>query len=155
MGSNMWIIISSVGVVIIAVLSVVAWRLQNQVKQAEDKKLAQRQEYDRQVQDKRDSINKSIQILAKSLREDQLSKTEAAIRISALLEFLGVEDTTKEKYSAFFQLAEATAHIPILEKWKALSTKEKLHYDSEREVLEEKYGDFVVDAAMRIIGNNF
>jgi len=151
----MWLVISSIGVIIIVVLSVVAWRLQSQVKQAYDKKLEQRQEYDRQVQDKRDSRNKSIQILAKSLGEDQLSKTEAAIRIGTLLEFLGIDDVVRNEYSAFFQLAEATAHIPILEKWKVLPAVEKLRYDNEREALEEKYGDFVVDAAKRILGKYF
>lgn len=151
----MWIALSIVGLIIIAVLSLVAFNLQKQVKQAEDKKLAQQQAYDRQVQEKRDSMNRSIQILAKSLGEDQLSKTEAAIRIGALLEFLDVSDAVKEEYSAFFQLAEATAHIPILEKWKALPTKEKLRYDSERQALEDQYGDFVVDAAKRIVGQYF
>jgi hypothetical protein len=151
----MWLVISSIGVIIIVVLSVVAWRLQSQVKQVHDKKLEQRQQYDRQVQDKRDSRNKSIQILAKSLGEDQLSKTEAAIRIGTLLEFLGIDDVVRNEYSAFFQLAEATVHIPILEKWKVLPAKEKLRYDNEREALEEKYGDFVVDAAKRILGKYF
>lgn len=151
----MWLIVGGVGLVVIVVLSVIAFRLQAQVKQAEEKKLAQQQAYDKQVQDKRDSMNRSIQILAQGLVEGQLSKTEAAIRIGALLEFLDVSDAVKEEYSAFFQLAEATAHIPILEKWKALSAKEKLRYDKERDSLEEKFGDFVVDSAKRVIGVSF
>lgn len=151
----MWIIISSIGVIIIASLSVMAFRLQKEVRQAEEKQREQQQAYEKQAQEKRDSMNRSIQILAQGVVEGQLSQTEAAIRIGALLEFLDVSDDVKEDYSAFFQLAEATAHIPILEKWKALPTKEKRRYDKEREALEEKYGDFVVDAAKRVMGVEF
>jgi len=143
------------GVIIIAVLSVIAYRLQQKVKQVEMAKEAQRQEHEKKAKEKRDSMNKSIQILAQGLREDQVTKTEAAIRISVLLEFLGVDDSVKAEYSALFQLAEASAHIPILDKWKALSTKEKMRYDNERMALEEKYGDFVINAAERIKGQYF
>jgi hypothetical protein len=151
----MWAVLSVVAIIVVVGLAYYAFQLQTKVNTIEKQKTAQKQAFDKQAQEKRDSMNKSIQILARGLDDDQLSKTEAAIRIGALLEFLGVDDHVKEQYSAFFQLAEATAHIPMLDKWKALPTKEKLRYDSEREALEEKYGDFVVDAGKRIIGDVF
>ena len=151
----MWAVLSVVAIIVVVGLAYYAFQLQTKVNAIEQKKVAQQVVLDKQAQEKRDSMNKSIQILAQGLSEGQLSKTEASIRIGALLEFLGVGESVKEEYSAFFQLAEATAHIPILEKWKALPTKEKLRYDSEREALEEKYGDFVVDAGKRILGKSF
>ena len=151
----MWAVLLVVAVMIVIGLAYYAFQLQTKVNDIEKQKAEQQKLLDKQAQEKRESMNKSIQILAQGLSEGQLSKTEAAIRIGALLEFLGVDDNVKEEYSAFFQLAEATAHIPILDKWKALSTKEKLRYDSEREALEEKYGDFVVDAGKRILNKSF
>jgi uncharacterized protein HemX len=155
----MWAVLSVVAIIIVIGLAYYAFQLQVKVNVIEKKRTLQQQEQqlmvDKQAQEKRDSMNKSIQILAQGLSEGQLSKTEAAIRIGALLEFLGADDRVKEQYSAFFQLAEATAHIPILGKWKALPTKEKLRYDGERETLEETYGDFVVDAGKRILGQRF
>lgn len=151
----MLILFALLGTVIIIVLAVIAWRLQQKVKEVEAEKERQQLEHEKQKQQKRDSMNKSIQVLAQGIVEDQLTKTEGAIRISVLMEFLAVEDAAKEEFSAFFQLAEATAHIPILEKWKELPTKEKLRYDSEREELEGKFGDFIVDAAKRIQGREF
>ncbi|EGG95423.1 Periplasmic/membrane protein [gamma proteobacterium IMCC1989] len=155
----MWAVLSVVAIIVIVGLAYYAFTLQTQVNAIEKQKMEKEKEQqltlNKQAQEKRDSMNKSIQILARGLDDDQLSKTEASIRIGALLEFLDVDDNVKEEYSAFFQLAEATAHIPILDKWKVLPTKEKLRYDSEREALEEKYGDFVVDASKRIIGKNF
>lgn len=148
-------VIVGVAVLIVAVLAVIAYRLQTKVNTIEAEKAEQERELEVQAQKKRDSMNKSIQILAQSLHTDQVSKTEAAIRISVLMEFLGVDDAVKEEYSALFQLADATAHIPILEKWKALPTKEKLRYDNDRMASEEQYGDFVVDAAKRLMGQTF
>lgn len=143
------------GGVIITVLAIIAFRLQQQVKQKEQQQEEQKQLFEENEQRNRSSMNKSIQVLAQGLVSDQLTKTEAAIRISVLLEYLGVDASIKEEYSALFQLAEATAHIPILEQWKALPTKEKLRYDKEREELEKTYGDFVLDAAKRISGKSF
>ena len=142
-------------VVIIVVLAIVAYRLQSKVKKVEASQQQQLRQYEEQKQEKRDSMNKSIQILAQGVVADQLTLTEGAIRISVLLEFLGVSSEQKESYSAFYQLAEATAHIPILEKWKSLPTKEKLQYDNERLRLEQQYGDFVMNAAKRILGQSF
>jgi hypothetical protein len=149
------IIMVVVAIGVVLVLGIVAFRLQSKVKAMEAEKKAQLVAFEKQTQEKRESMNKSIQILAQGVQENQLSKTEAAIRIGALLEFLGVDNNVKEEFSAFFQLAEATAHIPILDKWKSLPTKEKLRYDNERVLVEEKYGDFVADAAKRIIGRAF
>ncbi|MFT5118649.1 MAG: hypothetical protein ACI9NY_002191, partial [Kiritimatiellia bacterium] len=119
-------VIGYLAVSFVFVLAVIALRLQRQVKKSEARKAQQeslqKEQQQAQKLEQRESMNKSIQILAKSLASDQLSKTEAAIRIGALLEFLGADDSVKEEYSAFFQLAEASAHIPILEKWKALPT---------------------------------
>jgi uncharacterized protein HemX len=155
----MWAVLSVAAIMVVVGLTYYAFQLQTKVNAIEKQKALQQQEQklivDKQTQEKRDSMNKSIQILAQGLSEGQLSKTEAAIRIGALLEFLGADDHVKEEYSAFYQLAEATAHIPILGKWKALPTKEKLRYDGERETLEAKYGDFVVDAGKRILGQRF
>ena len=151
----MLIALSIAGILIIAVLAVIAYRLQKQVDAMEAKKATQQAEYEKQQQEKRDSMNRSIQILAQGLLTNQVTKTEAAIRIGGLLEFLEADEATKEEFSALFQLAQACSHIPILEKWKALPTKEKMCYDNERLALEEKYGDFVMDAAKRIIGREF
>ena len=151
----MSLILALVAITIIIVLAVVAYRLQRKVALVEKAKVEQQQQYELEQNKKRDSMNKSIQVLAQGLKGDQLTHTEAAIRISVLLEFLGVSEQVREDYSVFFQLAEATAHIPMLDKWKQLSTREKLKYDTERQSIESKYEDFMKDAAQRIIGQQF
>ncbi len=96
----------------------------------------------------------SIVILARAVIDDQVSLTEASIRINALLPSLSLDEKRQEELRVFQQLAEATAHIPILERWKALPRKEKQAYDKEREAIEANYQDFVLSAAKHIVDSD-
>lgn len=93
----------------------------------------------------------SIRVLASAMLEGQVTYTEASIRISVLLNGAGLDESEQADYNVFAQLAAATAHIPILEAWKALSKKEKRAYDAEREKLEAKYKDFIDPVASKLI----
>ncbi|WP_045825356.1 DUF2489 domain-containing protein [Teredinibacter turnerae] len=93
----------------------------------------------------------SIRVLASAMLEGQVTYTEASIRISVLLNGAGLDESEQADYNVFAQLAAATAHIPILDAWKALSKKEKRAYDAEREKLEAKYKDFIDPVASKLI----
>ena len=149
-----WYIII-LGIVIILVLAAVAWRLQSRVYQMENRQKQQAEVLHQQQEKHQQYLNNSIQVLAQGIVDEQLSLTEGAIRISVLLDNLNITAEEKQTYSAFFQLAEATAHIPVLKAWKALPKKEKLRYDKERLGIEDKFKSFVVDAAERIRGQAF
>lgn len=103
----------------------------------------------------RSEVNKSIQVLAGAVGRNELTLTEASIRIAGLLDVLNVSENVKSDYAGFYQLREATAHIPILAAWKALSAKEKYQFTQERTRCESLYGDFVIDAAKRMEGVTF
>lgn len=92
----------------------------------------------------------SIRILAQGLLDDQLSATEAAIRITALLDKLGQGASARELHGSLYKLADETLHIPRLEAWQALSGKERRRYDRERLQSEAKYRDFI-QASARIL----
>lgn len=151
----MLLTLALVGAIILIVLSFIAWRLQRRVNKMEREKVEHQQEIEELKDNHQEYLNSSIQILAQGIIDEQLSLTEGAIRISVLMDNLNIADTHREDYSAFFQLAEATAHIPILDAWKRLPKKEKARFEQERANTEEKYKDFVVDAAKRILGKNF
>jgi len=142
-------------IVIVAVLAAIAgyylWQLRLLSKKRKDQKKALEQA----GREQRDRVNKSIQIIAQAIIEDQMTLTEGAIRVRVLLDGLGVDESVQEEFAAFYQLAKATEHIPILAAWKELSTKKKLAFDSERERLERDYREFVLDAATRIQGQVF
>ena len=100
---------------------------------------------DHDMQEKLDKrrafANDSIKTLLQALNDnhDQLSLTEAAIRITALSQILQLSEDEKAPRQTFAALAEATAHIPILDQWKQLSRPEKRAFDQERETLEHAH----------------
>lgn len=156
---NWLLFFSVIGVLVIVVLSVIAARLQYKVyrqKKDHEEKLKALEEANQQAQrEQREWLNKSIQILAQALHNDELTLTEASIRISGLLDSLDVPVVVKEEFSAFYQLREKTAHIPYLEAWQRLSKAEQKQFDIERLRHEHTFSDFVRDAAKRILGRDF
>ncbi len=146
-------LVAAIGVVVI--LAVVAGYYLLQLKQLREKQKAQYEAVAQAGAEQRVRVNKSIQIINQSMIEGQMTITEGAIRTKVLLDGLSVTDSIREEFSAFYQLAAATDHIPILEAWKALSTKQKLKFDSEREKFEEDYREGVLEAATRIQGRHF
>ncbi len=147
------------GVAIIAVLAIVAARLLyklHRLNRERARKLdAQREANAQALREQRERANKSIQILAAALHQEELSLTEASIRISHLLDQLDVDASVKAEFSAFYQLRERTEHIPILAEWKKLDVKEQRIFDKERLQQESHFYDFVLDASKRIQGRQF
>ncbi len=141
--------------VVIVILSCIAGYYLLKLKRLREKQQAQRQALEQAGAEQRVRVNKSVQIITQAMLEGQMSLTEGAIRTRVLLDGLSVSESVKAEFSAFYQLAAATDHIPILDAWKALSTKKKLVLDSERERLEEDHREFVLDAARRIHGQHF
>lgn len=147
-----WVIAA---VVVVVILAVVAGYYLLQVKRLRIKQQAQKDAVTQAGIEQRLRVNKSIQIINQALAEGQMSITEGAIRTKVLLDGLSVTDVIQQEFSAFYELAAATDHIPILEAWKSLSTKQKLKFDTEREKLEKQYRDQVLDASKRIQGQFF
>ncbi|MCV6614507.1 MAG: DUF2489 domain-containing protein [Cellvibrionaceae bacterium] len=145
----------ALGLLIIAGLGAYALHLQRKVKAMEKRRQQQLEQLAAEADAKRVRINKSIQIIAAAVPEEQMTLTEAAMRLSVLLESLGVSEAEREEFSALFKLAEATAHIPILEEWKNLPLKKRLAYDRQREQLEQDYRDFIHQCAENLRGREF
>ena len=147
-----WLVL---GALIIVVLGGVAVYYVLQLRALRQRQAQQLQALEAEQVAQRKRINKSIEILSTALESDELSLTEASIRLSVLLDSLEVEESVREEFSAFYQLREATSHIPILKAWKELTPRQQLQFDKERLQHEATYGEFVRDAAKRIKGRQF
>jgi Protein of unknown function (DUF2489) len=141
-----------VAAVIVIGLAFYASTLTRKVRVLEKKRQQDAVAMKAELSQQRTHRNKSIQIIAQGILSDQLSLTEGAIRIRVLMDGLDVEVSVREEFNAFYQLSDATSHIPILEEWKKLTLKQRLAYDSERAQLESDHKEFVEDAAKRILG---
>ena len=93
----------------------------------------------------------SIVIIARCLVQEQVSLTEAAIRISTLARSLNPSLVEQQLYMPFDTLAKATAHIPILDAWQQLPREEKKRLTQERENIEIQYRQRVMDAARDLL----
>ena len=104
-----------------------------------------------ELESRRKSHRNSIRIITSAIVQGQVGLTEGAIRISMLVSQLGLSDVEKADYKVFFQLAEVTSHIPILDEWKKLGKKEKASFDQEREELEASFKEFLEAAAKKLL----
>ena len=147
--------LTTTAIVIVLVLAATAVYYRIRLYQLHKKQQSYLEQSFRAQTEQVDRINKSIQVIAQGLLDDQLTLTEGSIRISVLLDSLDVDDQVRQEYSAFYQLAGATDHIPVLEAWKRLPTKQKLVFDRQRTQLEGDYKEFVLDAAKRILQRRF
>ncbi len=149
----------ALGSLIILVLSIIAVRLVLKVNRLHKERASKLKALDdanlKARIEQREWLNNSIQILAQALHNDELTLTEACIRITGCLDSLGVQGSVKEEFSAFYQLREKTSHIPYLEAWKELSKSEQNQFEIERLRHESTFNDFVMDAAQRIQGRAF
>lgn len=148
-------IIATLGVLIIALLSGIAVWLHYRVYQQQKARQQIQAEQDSKAREQRERINTSIQILAQAVLSDELTLTEASIRISVLLDSLDINDEVRNEFSAFYQLRQRTAHIPILGAWKSLDRQQQKQFDLERWRYEMDFTDFVMDAAQRIRSRRF
>jgi len=142
-----------IAVVIIVALAGYALHLHQKLQRVNVEREKAKLAFDQQLKEKAAETNKSIIILAKGLVADELSITEGCLRIAWLLTQLNPDARESEAYSVFYQVAEATAHIPILEAWKALSPEQRKAFDRERLETEKAFGDFVIDAAKKLLSS--
>lgn len=145
------ILVLTLGVLIILVLGAYALLLYMKLQAQKAEKKQQEQVLSVELATRRDYYRNSIRVICSAIVEEQVSLTEGAIRISMLAPQLELAEQEKGDFQVFFQLAEATSHIPILEQWKDLNKMEKLRYDQEREKLEESFKDFIKDSARRVL----
>ncbi|MFT5082933.1 MAG: hypothetical protein ACI9Y1_000969 [Lentisphaeria bacterium] len=145
---NYWLVL---GVGILAVLLCIAiyyrWLIYKHNNYDAERTAVFKQELDK----RRGRSIESIVLLCRAVIDEQVSLTEASIRINALSQILLIDDNLSDSFSVFRQLSETTAHIPILERWKVLPKHEKQKYDQERAVIEEKFKEFVMVSARSIV----
>ncbi|WP_245792224.1 DUF2489 domain-containing protein [Teredinibacter waterburyi] len=143
-----------VAVVIVILLSGLALYYQVKLRRLKKQQQERLQQQNVRLQEvKKEALN-SIIVLAQAAIEKQVSLTEASIRITVLSERLGFSEHELSDFQVFTKLAEATAHIPILDRWTSLPKTEKRAFEQERLQHEQKYQDFIEAAARQLLANS-
>ena len=86
-------------------------------------------------------------MIAQALLQNDLSPTEAAMRIGFLAQQLNDEFKQDQSIKVFETLAMEASHLPILDAWKALPKDEKLRLEKERLTIESKHAEQINIAA--------
>jgi type II secretory pathway pseudopilin PulG len=97
------------------------------------------------------SAKDNITILLRVVEQGQVSLTEAAIRVGAYRMALAPQLRDLEAFSAFDLLANETSHIPILDRWQALSNIEQAEFEQQRTVIEERHSAAITDATLQLL----
>ena len=148
------LIFSGLAIILLVVLISYAWHLQQRLKMLEEKQQSEAVERETQRLQQRQDASRGIQILAGALVREEVTLTEGCMRIAYLLTQVDDKARQKQEYSVFFQLAEATAHIPVLEAWQELSKQQQRAYNKERANTEEAFQEFVLEAAQQLLNDS-
>ncbi|HEY7885741.1 MAG TPA: DUF2489 domain-containing protein, partial [Cellvibrionaceae bacterium] len=92
------------GLVIIAVLTSLALFYVIKLQHLKKSQAIALRQLTEQGERQRERVNTSIQILAGAVGNDEVTLTEASIRICGLLDSLQASEEVREQYSAFYQL---------------------------------------------------
>lgn len=142
-------------ILIVASLSVVAMYYVVKLKQHKARVQSVLDEQEKAMLMKQQENHKSIVFLANALLQDQLSLTEAGMRINWLSKSIDMSENQRDMALVFEKIAAATQHIPILDEWKKLTRKQQFQFDKQRLSIEKEYSDFAIDSAKKIIESNF
>ena len=93
---------------------------------------------------------KAVYLLAEALLDNKMTYTEGCLRITAMAAGLADYERFQKDYAVFFKVAEATAHVPILDAWRALDAREQRTLERERLDIEERYQPEIVAAAQQL-----
>ena len=137
-------------IMVIALAAYAAWLSVQLRRQAGRAREAQEQ-LEAELQKKNLQARQSIQIIARALLQNDVTDTEAAMRIAYLSQQVSSTEQASEQSTVFVQLAEATAHIPILDDWQMLEKSEKRRLNKERAEIELVYAEFIQAGAEQLV----
>ncbi|HEY7771563.1 MAG TPA: DUF2489 domain-containing protein [Marinagarivorans sp.] len=135
------------GLFVVLALAAVAgflhWQLH--LRKKRDAQLLAKQEA-RIAKHRQDAIN-SLRIIGRSYLAEQVELGEAGIRVSNLMDYLALSEAQRAPFRVFDEVNAKIKHIPILQAWKDLPSKERRQHLKVIQQTEVQYKDFAMDAA--------
>ncbi|WP_243834651.1 DUF2489 domain-containing protein [Psychromonas algarum] len=148
------IVLAAIAVVIIVGLAFYAGILINKIKKQKAKTLlieqAQEQEKQQKIQDRNNNIAESIRFIAKATLQKQCNISEAAIRLTVLLETLQLKTAIDipATYPALNAMYEKVKDMPTHDERKARPVKEIKLLDMKREIFEAEMEAAIIEESI-------
>ena len=102
------------------------------------------------AQEHRAYLVESLQVIAQTLMNEEMSVVEGSIRCRMLLDNLDPQLCLHEDFSVFSEVYEKTRHIPRLKEWQALKTKQKLPHMQLMDDVESTHKEAILMAAGKL-----
>ena len=144
------VMLAAASVVVIIALAFYAGILINKIKKQKIQALkieqAQKQLKQQKIQERNNNIVESIRFIAKATMQKQCNVSEAAIRLTVLLETLQVKETIDiaTSYPALTAMYEKVKDMPTHEERKTRPVKEIKILDVKRELFEAEMEDAII-----------
>lgn len=141
-----------IAVVIILVLAFYAGILLNKIKMQNTQNKHNKAQQKAKEQQRNDNICESIRLIARATENKQCNLSEAAIRLTILLETLQLEAPVNidKEYPALAELFHNVKEMPTHDRRKEIPIKELKKLDKQRQVFEAKLEDKIIIEASRL-----
>jgi len=134
-----WILALFVGLSIILILGWYALKLTKQVKAFEAHQAERLADLEAKGEAALDDAARGIAVIANAYLQEDLTATEACLRIEVIAQQLQLESLLSSMHPAIWAVADKTRHLPILDSYKSLSKKEQHRVDIERIKTESEF----------------
>ena len=124
------LVIGAISVVV--VLAVYALYLKQQLRLKVAQEAADLKDVQQYIAQKKVEAWRSVQILSGARDDERITYTEIALRVRGLTQNIELNDAVRERMKPLFDLATATASLPIGDEWLSLTDKQKLKYKAQR-----------------------
>lgn len=139
MNSTILYLLLAIGVLIIAVLAVVAWRLQSKVREQERRRQELQEQQEAKTAERNAFVLDSLRILSTNVLEEGLNLSEATIRCKILVDALDLPQDERQSYQILDIVYERVQQFDTHQARKALSSEERRRQDEEREAIEAEF----------------
>lgn len=129
-------------VTIVVVLTAYALYLKQQLRHKAAKEATDLKDVQEYIAQKKVEAWRSVQILSGARDDERITYTEIALRVRGLTQNMELNEAVRERMKPVFDLATATASLPIGDEWLSLTDKQKLKYKAQRMKAEAR----VIDA---------
>jgi hypothetical protein len=144
-------ILAGLAITIVVLLAAYAIYLLRQLAQQQRQRAASLKAQTEGQQEAARLARENISLMLKVIVQEQVSLTEGAIRIMAYQRSLPEDERDAALFHPFDQLARATAYIPILDRWQALSKDQQLQFDLERCQLEDEHRQAIMEVSNKAL----
>ncbi|TVQ66927.1 MAG: DUF2489 domain-containing protein [Oceanospirillales bacterium] len=99
------------------------------------------------AQEQKNYLVDSIRIISRSMVDGQCPLTEGCIRLKVLIDNYSPQLHQQSELQVIELMYTKTTHIPTLDAWKSLPSKDKLIYQKEIDSLEQEHAEVIRIAA--------